>query len=139
MSEIYINKSSILFAALALLAACSEIEIPVPVADILTAQIEQDASPTKTNMDAGYNIYWSEGDQLVGFMKSSLGLKYQILPSSVGKTPAFFEKVSDDNDNKNKHITWYVFYSIHKWADSLSCQVFRKQSYNCPSFGRGTV
>ena len=150
MSEIYINKSSILFAALALLAACSEIEIPVPVADILTAQIEQDASPTKTNMDAGYNIYWSEGDQFVGFMKSSLGLKYQILPSSVGKTPAFFEKVSDDNDNivvgteLDHNVAYYPYSASVEAARSesgytLNVTLPSEQTYVPDSFGEGAM
>ena len=148
--QIYINKSSILFAALALLAACSEIEIPVPVADILTAQIEQDASPTKTNMDAGYNIYWSEGDQLVGFMKSSLGLKYQIRPLSVGKTPAFFEKVSDDNDNivvgteLDHNVAYYPYSASVEAARSesgytLNVTLPSEQTYVPDSFGEGAM
>ena len=144
------KKSAILLAIALTLAACNGIEIPVPVADILTAQIEQDASPTKTNMDAGYNIYWSEGDQLVGFMKSSLGLKYQILPSSVGKTPAFFEKVSDDNDNivvgteLDHNVAYYPYSASVEAARSesgytLNVTLPSEQTYVPDSFDEGAM
>ena len=102
------KKSAILLAIALTLAACNGIEIPVPIGDILTARIEQEVAPTKTHMDADNNIYWSEGDQLVGFMKSSLGLKYQILPSSAGNTSAIFEKVSDDNDYVGAGTEWDI-------------------------------
>ena len=89
------KKTAIILAAILSLAACNKPETVVPIADHNTihAQIEQETA-TKTYMDLNNNIRWSEGDQIVGFMKSSLGLKYRILSSSVGKTSAFFEKVS---------------------------------------------
>ena len=57
----------------------------------LHATIE-DVSSTKTYMDADNNIRWSENDQIVAFMKTSLGLKYQVAEESVGKTSARFVK-----------------------------------------------
>ena len=101
------KKSLIYIVALTLFAACNKAESPVvsQESDIITAQIEQETS-TKTYMDASNNIRWSEGDQIVGFMKSSLGLKYRILSSSVGKTSAFFEKVSGGNDYVGAGTEW---------------------------------
>ncbi|MBQ2112852.1 MAG: hypothetical protein II194_06480, partial [Bacteroidales bacterium] len=88
-------------------SACNKTETSIRTAgqDTLYAQIEQEAA-TKTYMDASNNIRWSENDQIAGFMKSSLGLKYQILPSSVGKTWASFENVSGSNGNINAGTEW---------------------------------
>ena len=92
------KKSFIYIAALTLIAACNKVESPVvsQESDILIAQIEQETS-TKTYMDAHNNIRWSEGDQVVAFMKSSLGLKYQVSEESVGKTSARFVKQATGN------------------------------------------
>ena len=73
------KKSTIILAAAVILAACNKPETTVPTADHnnLYSQIEQEAD-TKTYMDASNNIRWSSGDQVVAFMKTSLGLRYQI-------------------------------------------------------------
>ena len=93
-------------AALTALVACQKNEVAAPAADsVLYATIEE-TDATKTYMDSNNNIRWSEGDQIVGFMKSSLGLKYRILSSSVGKTSAFFEKISGGNDYVGAGTEW---------------------------------
>ena len=145
------KKSFIYIAALTLIAACSKPESPVPSqeSNIITAQIEQEPA-TKTYMDAHNNIRWSEGDQIVGFMKSSLGLKYQILPSSVGKTSASFENVSGSNGNINAGTEWdhnivYYPYSASIEAEksgnnyALNVVLPSEQTYAAESFGNGSM
>ena len=145
------KKSFIYIAALALIAACNKPESPVPSqeSNIITAQIEQEPA-TKTYMDAHNNIRWSEGDQIVGFMKSSLGLKYQILPSSVGKTSASFENVSGSNGNINAGTEWdhnIVYYPYSTSIEAaksgsnytLDVTLPSEQTYAAESFGNGSM
>ena len=143
-------KKAIFLAAITIFAACNKLETPVPTSDTITARIEQETDATKTYMDASNNIRWSEGDQLLGYMKSSLGLKYQILPSSVGKTSAFFEKVSDDNDyigggTELDHNVAYYPYSDDVEAARLESGYIldvvlpSEQTYVPDSFGEGAM
>ena len=145
------KKSFIYIAALALIASCNKPESPVPSqeSNIITAQIEQEPA-TKTYMDAHNNIRWSEGDQIVGFMKSSLGLKYQILPSSVGKTSASFENVSGSNGNINAGTEWdhnIVYYPYSTSIEAaksgsnytLDVTLPSEQTYAAESFGNGSM
>ncbi len=145
------KKSFIYIAALALIAACNKPEslVPSQESNIITAQIEQEPA-TKTYMDAHNNIRWSEGDQIVGFMKSSLGLKYQILPSSVGKTSASFENVSGSNGNINAGTEWdhnIVYYPYSTSIEAaksgsnytLDVTLPSEQTYAAESFGNGSM
>ena len=143
------KKISILLAAALTIAACQKNDTPALLADTITAQIEQETA-TKTYMDANNNIRWSSGDQIVGFMKSSLGLKYQILPSSVGKTSAFFEKVSGGNDYIGAGTEWdhnIVYYPYSEAAEAaksgdnyvLNVVLPSEQNYAAASFGKGTM
>ena len=145
------KKSFSYIAALALIAACNKPESSVPSqeSNIITAQIEQEPA-TKTYMDAHNNIRWSEGDQIVGFMKSSLGLKYQILPSSVGKTSASFENVSGSNGNINAGTEWdhnIVYYPYSNSIEAaksgsnytLDVTLPSEQTYAAESFGNGAM
>ena len=145
------KKSFIYIAALTLIAACNKAESPVPSQEssIITAQIEQETS-TKPYMDAYNNIRWSEGDQIVGFMKSSLGLKYRILSSSVDKTSAFFEKVSGGNDyigagtEWDHNIVYYPYSDAVRAAKSgsnytLDVVLPSEQTYASESFGNGSM
>ena len=145
------KKSFIYIAALSLIAACNKVESPAPSqnSDLITAQIEQETA-AKTYMDANNNIRWSSGDRIVGFMKSSLGLKYQILSSSVGKTSASFENISGSNGNINAGTEWdhnvvYYPYSDVVEAEksgsnySLSVILPTEQTYASESFGNGAM
>ena len=145
------KKTAIILAAILSLAACNKSETIVPIADhnTLYAQIEQETA-TKTYMDLNNNIRWSEGDQIVGFMKSSLGLKYLILPSSVGKTYASFENVSVSNDYINAGTEWdhnVVYYPYSDVVEtqklgsnySLSVSLPAEQIYAEDSFGNGSM
>ena len=145
------KKSFIFFAALTILAACNKEESSVSSqnTEVITAQIEQETS-TKTYMDAYNNIRWSEGDQIVGFMKSSLGLKYRILPSSVGKTYASFENISDSNGNINAGIEWDHNVVYYPYSDAvevvksgsnyvLDVVLPSEQTYAPESFANGSM
>ena len=144
------RKSFLYIAAITIFAACNKPETPVPASDTITARIEQESAPTKTDMDANNNVRWSEGDQIVGFMKSSLGLKYQILPSSVGKTWASFENVSGSNGNINAGTEWdhnVVYYPYSNTIESeksgsnyaLDVVLPAEQAYAPESFGNGSM
>ena len=145
------KKSFIYIAALTLIAACNKAESPVPSQEssIITAQIEQETA-TKTYMDAHNNIRWSEGDQIVGFMKSSLGIKYRILSSSVGKTSASFEKVSGSDGNINAGTEWNHNIVYYPYSDAvqaakagtsytLDIVLPSEQTYVPESFGNGAM
>ena len=144
------KKTAIILAAALSLAACNKPETTsISDYDTLYAQIEQETA-TKTYMDASNNIRWSSGDQIVGFMKSSLGIKYQILSSSVGKTSASFENISDSNGNINAGTEWdhnvvYYPYSDAVEAEkagsnySLSVVLPAEQTYSPESFGNGSM
>lgn len=146
------KKSFIYIAALTLIAACNKVESPVPVqdTDILIAQIEQETS-TKTYMDAHNNIRWSEGDQVVAFMKSSLGLKYQVSEESVGRTSARFVKQATGNSDDlyggtdwNHNVVYYPYSATAEAEKSnnnyaLNIVLPSEQTYAAESFGSGSM
>ena len=146
------KKSFIYIAALTLIAACNKVESPVPVqdTDILIAQIEQETA-TKTYMDAHNNIRWSEGDQVVAFMKSSLGLKYQVSEESVGKTSARFVKQATGNSDDlyggtdwNHNVVYYPYSATAEAEKSnnnyaLNILLPSEQTYAAESFGSGSM
>ena len=146
------KKSLIYIAALTLIAACNKVESPVPSqdTDILIAQIEQETS-TKTYMDAHNNIRWSEGDQVVAFMKSSLGLKYQVSEESVGKTSARFVKQATGNSDDlyggtdwNHNVVYYPYSATAEAEKSnnnyaLNIVLPSEQTYAAESFGSGSM
>ena len=145
------KKSIILLAAALIPAACNKPEITLPTADHYTlyAQIEQEAD-TKTYMDESNNIRWSKGDQIVGFMKSSLGLQFEISSSSVGKTSAHFDQVGGNDVGLNAGTEWdhnivYYPYSAAVEAEksgsnySLSIVLPAEQTYAEESFGEGAM
>ena len=88
----------------------------------LHATIEGDAF-TKTVMDENNNIRWSEGDQLVAFMKTSLGLKYQIKDTYVGKTFGYFSKVSSgSSDDLGAGMKWDHNVVYYPYSTSVECE-----------------
>ncbi len=146
------KKSLIYIAALTLIAACNKVESPVPVqdTDFLIAQIEQETA-TKTYMDAHNNIRWSEGDQVVAFMKSSLGLKYQVSEESVGKTSERFVKQATGNSDDlyggtdwNHNVVYYPYSATAEAEKSnnnyaLNIVLPSEQTYATESFGNGSM
>ena len=119
---------NILFAFLATCicaVACHNIEpsVPVEADDILVAQIEQD-DVTKTFMGEGRNIFWSADDQIIAFIRSTYGKRYQIKSSFIGKNYADFSRVNTDDCEdlfagmEIDHIVAYYPYS-----DAVECTI----------------
>ena len=142
-----------ILSALAICAAllgCQKNEISEtrPSGVELHATIEDDAS-TKTVIDENNNIRWSEGDQIIAFMKSSYGHKYKLIPSFIGKTYANFEQVASDGGNLSTEIEWnhnvvYYPYSADikavKSGENYNLSVIlpSEQTYTAKSFGNGS-
>lgn len=145
------KRISILLLAALTLAACQKNETPSTLNEgaTLYATIEETAS-TKTYMDANNNIRWSEGDQVVAFMKTSLGLKYQIRNESVGKTSGYFSKVSSGSSDLGAGIEWehnIVYYPYSEAIEAektgsnyaLSVILPSEQNYAAASFGNAAM
>lgn len=141
-------------SALAICAALlgcqkNEIHETHPSGVELHATIEDDAS-TKTVMDENNNIRWSEGDQIIAFMKSSYGHKYKLISSFVGKTYADFEPATSAGGNLSAGTEWnhnvvYYPYSADveaiKSGDNYTLSVVlpSEQTYAAESFGNGSM
>lgn len=146
------KKSVILLTTALTLAACNKPETTVPTADHnnLYAQIEQEAD-TKTYMDASNNIRWSSGDQVVAFMKTSLGLKYQIKDEYVGKASGYFSQVSSDLSTDlgagtewDHNVVYYPYSDAVEAEKSGSNYILdvvlpSEQTYAPESFGEGSM
>ncbi|MBO5920270.1 MAG: leucine-rich repeat protein [Bacteroidales bacterium] len=52
---------------------------------------------TRTSMDENNNVLWSEEDQIIAFMKTTLGVKYQIKEQYVGTTTGGFSKINESS------------------------------------------
>lgn len=85
------------------------------------AQIEENENSTRTYMD-NYNVLWSENDQITAFMKTSLGLKYQVESEDVGTCSAKFTKVSiEDNDHLYGGVEWEHNVAYYPYDENLKC------------------
>lgn len=132
-------------------AACQHMEPSVPeeIDYILSAQIEQDEA-TKTLLSESSNILWSENDQIVAFMKTSYGHKYQIQPSFVGKSYANFSKISSvSGDDLFAGMEWDHIVAYYPYSEGIECLksgdnytlevvLPAEQTYVAKSFGNGT-
>ena len=85
-----------IFASLTFFACqISELESgPVITDEDLFASVEQ-VDPTKTSMDQNNNVLWAENDQLIAFMRNTLGLRYKIKEEYVGTTSGGFSRIPD--------------------------------------------
>ena len=139
------------FALLGVLASCQVEELNggyESVYEPIYAEIENDGQ-TKTSMDEHNNILWTADDQIVAFMNSSLGLKYQVDQESAGSASAVFNKVaseSGDNLNAGSHYNHIVAY--YPYSESVRCSkngdgyllkvvLPSEQTYQTGSFGEG--
>ena len=79
-----------IFAAL-LIISCNDKELALEsvITDTDLYGSIENIDATKTSMDQNNNVLWSEGDQLVAFMKTTLGSKYQIKEQYVGTNHSF--------------------------------------------------
>lgn len=143
----------ILFAAIAasaMIIACQKTEenFEQSNAHELHASIEADGA-SKTVLDENNNIRWSEGDQIVAFMKTSLGLKYQLKDSYIGETSGYFSKVSSgSSDDLGAGMEWDHIVAYYPYAESIKCAKIgdnyaidvvlpTEQTYKVDSFGNG--
>lgn len=146
-------KKNILYilAVCAMLLGCniSEMSESMLLDGDLHAIIDNDTS-TKTVMDESNNIRWSENDQIVAFMKTSLGLKYKIKDSYVGKTSGYFSQVTSGSSSDlgagmelDHNVAYYPYSSAVECAKSGSDYILNvvlpdEQTYVSESFGQGT-
>ena len=138
-------------SACAVLSGCQveEISEPLSASDELFAIIDDTAS-TKTVMDSYNNILWSEGDLIAAFVRTSLGQKYMLKDSYVGKTSGAFSKVLSEESGdlvsgmELDHIVAYYPYSgavgCVRSGESYSLNVVlpAEQTYSVESFGEGS-
>ena len=146
------KKSALIMLTAALaFTACQVMETtPLEEGNVLSAVIEQD-DMTKTVMDDNNNILWSENDQIVAFMESSYGHKYQVKPAFAGKSYADFSRVTSGNGNdlsagnEWEHNIAYYPYSetieCLKSGDHYALEVVlpSEQTYVAESFGNGAM
>ena len=137
-------------AALTALVACQKNEVAAPAADsVLYATIEE-TDATKTYMDSNNNIRWSEGDQVIAFMKSSYGHKYQLISSFAGKTYADFIIVSSGSGNLSAGTEWDHNIVYYPYSDAIEAEksgnnyalnvvLPSEQTYAAESFGNGSM
>lgn len=141
-----------LMAILTMLNACqkNEVSVSLPEEATIHATIE-DKDATRTVMDESNNVLWSENDQIIAFMKSSYGHKYQVKPSFVGKSYADFSIVSSGNGsdlsagNEWEHNVVYYPYSediecLKSGANyELEVNLPSEQVYVPDSFANGSM
>lgn len=138
----------ILFTVMTLVSSCYEKELTGPRSDgMLYAQLEG-LGDTRTSMDDSNNILWSEGDQIVAFMKTSLGARYQVTEESIGESSASFVEVSTGSggvqtgNELEQNVLYYPYSSSVKCVKSgndyaLSVVLPSEQTYQQESFGNG--
>lgn len=132
-------------------AGCQVNDITSPLLEdnMLYASIEETAF-TRTSMDLDNNVRWCEGDQIVAFMKTSLGLKYEVLSSSAGKTSARFYKVANGGDYLYAGNEWNHNVAYYPYSDDVECRMSNgnyvldvilpeNQAYATESFGNGAM
>jgi uncharacterized protein (TIGR02145 family) len=112
-----------LMTILTILNACqkNDVSVSLPEAVTIHATIEE-KDATKTIMDENNNILWSENDQIMAFMKSSYGHKYQVKPSFVGKSYADFSMVSSGNGNDlSAGNEWEHNVVYYPYSENIEC------------------
>ena len=144
-------RKSIFFAlaAFAVLSSCQKNELSDTLSvDVLYAEIEE-VTPTKTVLDVNNNIRWSENDQVVAYMKSTYGDKYQVQPTYVGKTYANFNRISTQSGTDfsagielNHNLAYYPYsedIEVEKFGADYNLNVVLpyEQTYAPESFGNG--
>ena len=106
-----------LMTILTALGACQKNEVTSLSEDVTIHATIEEKDATRTVMDENNNILWSENDQIIAFMKSSYGYKYQVKPAFVSKSYADFSMVSSGNGsdlsagNEWEHNVVYYPYS----------------------------
>ena len=81
---------------------------------------------TRTSMDEYNNVLWSEGDQIVAFMKTTLGARYQIKEQYVGTTAGGFSKVVDSGSGDDLESGQEIDHNvvIYPYSDQIWCMKY---------------
>lgn len=142
-------KKNILIAlvSLAAITACQKNGLPIIESQTGSLRVTiEEVTSTRTSMDADNNIRWSNGDRIICFMNSTLGIEYQVNPESVGETSARFDEVSAvglyAGTELDHIIAWYPYSSSVKVEKSgsdytLDVNLPAEQTYSKDSFGNG--
>ena len=111
-----------LMTILTVIGACQKNEVAsISESATIHAMIENEDA-TKTVMDENNNILWSENDQIIAFMKSSYGHKYQVKPSFVGKSYADFSMVSSGKGNDlSAGNEWEHNVVYYPYSEDIEC------------------
>ena len=140
-----------LMTILTALGACQKNEVTSLSEDVTVHATIEEKDATRTVMDENNNILWSDNDQIIAFMKSSYGYKYQVKPAFVGKSYADFSMVSSGNGsdlsagNEWEHNVVYYPYSediecLKSGANyALEVNLPSEQVYVPDSFANGSM
>ena len=126
------KKSLIAILAMLLMLSCHVNELApeyVPAEDDLYASIES-LGATKTVMDENNNVLWSEEDQLVAFMGTTLGTKYQIKEQYVGTTTGGFSKIDEAGNEDDLESGQEIDHNVVLYPHSKSVWCMKNDSNN---------
>lgn len=120
------RKSILAVIGLLMMFSCQSIDVlteSMSAGDELFASMEM-INGTKTCMDENNNVLWSADDQLVAFMRTTLGLRYKIKEQYVGTTTGGFSRLLDpdmgDDLISGQELDHNVV--LYPYASSTMCQ-----------------
>ena len=122
-----------LFTALLLLASCQQEQLPhedVAGSDKLSATMEQ-LVMSRTSMDEKNNVLWSEDDQIVAFLRTTRGQKYQVTSASVGRNTADFVKLTESGSGDGLFSGMEIDHivALYPYSSSVDCSMNGDDSY----------
>lgn len=111
-----------LMTILTALGACQKIEVTSLSEDVTIHATIEEKDATRTVIDENNNILWSENDQIIAFMKSSYGHKYQVISSFIGKSYADFSMVSSGSgSNLSVGNSWDHNVVYYPFSENIEC------------------
>lgn len=115
----------LIISAALCLAACQEMELS-PAAHRESGELHacmEAIGATKTSMDQNNNILWSADDQIIAFMKTSLGIRYQIKEQYVGSSSGGFSKVPGQNNSDDLEAGQEIDHNVvvYPYSDQVWC------------------
>lgn len=128
------KKLSISILALLMMVSCQINGLApeyVHADDDLYASIEP-VNATKTVMDENNNVLWSEEDQLVAFMGTTLGIKYQIKEQYVGTSTGGFSKIEEQGNDDDLESGQEIDHNVVLYPHSTSVWCMKNDS-NTPA------
>ena len=126
------KKSLISILAMLLMASCQKPELVseyMSADEDLYAYIES-LDATKTVMDGNNNVLWSEDDQLIAFMGTTLGIKYQIKEQYVGTSTGGFSKIDEQGNEDDLESGQEIDHNVVLYPHSTSVWCMKNDSNN---------